>query len=343
MSIATLQDIIVKARKLSGSGTSQKLTNAQVIDYINSFYLYDLPAFARILKLKDNYTFTTQRGIDTYAFDSEGWQTIQQPVFCAKRPIILFMDRTSFFTANYNWQYQQNLTQGDGTVGPYTGTITSTPIIRSVNNIPTAPSFPASRSMNLLISANVALGNTQAVTDDGNGSLIDPVTGVNRGTINYDTGAISVTFGTAIPSGNTIVVEYNSIPLSIPLAILFWQNQFVLRPVPDKAYTIEMTGYRTPAQALLGTTDPTTPNLAGTPELLEWWELLSFGVAKKIFEDRLDYDGVAMMEKSLQDRYMVIESRSYSELGKQRTATIYSDQLNQSYNSFGWGFGGSNF
>lgn len=335
MSIATLQDIIVKIRKLTGSGNTQKLTNSQVIDYINSFYLYDMPAYARILKLKDKYTFTTTRGIDTYAFDSENWQTIQQPVFCAKRPIILYMDQTSFFTANYNWQFQQQLTTADGTVGPFTGTIQATPVIRSVNNIPTNPAYPASRSMNLLITTNVALGDTLVVTDDGDGNLIDPTTGANRGTINYETGAVSVTFGSATTSGQTIWVQYNSVPMSIPLAVLFFQNQFTFRPVPDKAYTIEFTGYRTPSQALLGTTNPDSPNLAGTPEQLEMWELLAFGASKKVFEDRLDYDGVAMMDKSLVERYKVVESRTYAELGKQRTATIYSDQLNQSYNSFG--------
>jgi hypothetical protein len=66
--------------------------------------------------------------------------------------------------------------------------------------------------------------------------------------------------------------------------MLFFQNQFVLRPVPDKAYTIEITAYRQPSQALMGTNDPTTPDLNGRPEELYWWELIAFGVAKKLYQ-----------------------------------------------------------
>lgn len=339
MSIGTLQDIIVKIRRLIVSGNTQQISNAQIIDYINSFYLYDLPAYARILKLQDKYYFNTTRGIDTYAFNSEGYTTIQQPVYCMKREIKLFQDPWSFWGVNYNWQFQQNFSTGSGIMGPYTGTVQSTPIIRSVNNDPTSTSYPISKVQNVLITANVGLGDTENVTDDGNGGLIDPDTGANRGTINYDTGAISVTFASVIPSGESIQIQYNPATMSIPLSILFFQNQFTVRPVPDRGYTIEMTAYRQPSQALLGTTDPDNPNFAGTPELIELWELLAFGAAKKFYEDRLDPDGVALMEKSLAERYMVAENRTYAQLGKVRAPSIYADQLAMNYGSAGIGFG----
>jgi hypothetical protein len=339
MSIGTLQDIIIKIRRLTVSGNSNQITNSQIIDYINSFYLYDLPAYARILKLQDKYYFNTIKGIDTYAFDSEGYTTIQQPVYCMKREIKLFQDPWSFWGVNYNWQFQQNFATGSGITGPYTGTVQSTPIIRSVNNDPTSTSYPISKVQNVLITANVGLGDTENVTDDGNGGLIDPDTGAPRGTINYDTGAISVTFASAIPSGESIQIQYNPATMSIPLSILFFQNQFTLRPVPNRGYTIEMTAYRQPSQALLGTTDPDNPTFTGTPELLELWELLAFGAAKKFYEDRLDPDGVALMEKSLAERYMVAENRTYAQLGKVRAPSIYADQLTNNYGSSGWGFG----
>ena len=356
MSIATLQDIITKIRKLTGSGTSFQLTDSQIIDYINSFYLYDLPAAFRSLKLKDKYTFNTQKGIDVYPFDSEHYTTVNMPCYCAKREIKLFTDSWSFFGVNYNWQFQQNLTTGDGGVGPYTGTAQSTPIIRSVWNnpmvksplSPATPYYPTppqpnftnsaipSRVQNILITANSSLGSTQNVTDDGNGTLI----GDGSGTINYDTGAISVTFTNAVPDGETITIQYNPATLSIPLSVLFFQNQFTLRPVPDKGYTIELTAYRQPSQALLGSTDPDNPDLSGRAELNEWWELLAAGSAKKVFEDRLDFDGVQLMDKMLFERYAVAEARTYAEIGQRRVSTIYADQLTGNYGSFGWGFGG---
>lgn len=345
MSIGTLQDIIVKIRRLTVSGNSNQITNSQIIDYINSFYLYDLPAYARILKLQDKYYFNTIKGIDTYAFDSEGYTTIQQPVYCMKREIKLFQDPWSFWGVNYNWQFQQNFATGSGITGPYTGTVQSTPIIRSVNNDPTSTSYPISKVQNILITANNTLGDTQNVTDVPNsattGILIDTSTGATLpgSSINYNTGAITITFATAVPSGEPIQIQYNPATMSIPLSILFFQNQFTLRPVPDRGYTIEMTAYRQPSQALLGTTDPDNPTFTGTPELLELWELLAFGAAKKFYEDRLDPDGVALMEKALVERYMVAENRTYAQLGKVRAPSIFADQLTNNYGSSGWGFG----
>jgi hypothetical protein len=283
MSIATLNDIITKTRRLTGSGNSFQLTDDMIKDYINSFYSYDLPSQFRSLKLKDKYIFNTIRGLDTYAFDSEGYTTVSIPCYCAKREIKLFQDPWSFYGANFNWQYQDNFATGDGTPGPYSGFTSATPLLRSTNNnpgiSPTANlNFPASRVQNILITANISYGDTSNVTDDGSGNLIQYLaSGLAQvvGSINYDTGAITNlnfvdTNGNPlnIPQGNDIQIQYNPVVLSIPLAIMFFQNQFTLRPVPDKGYTIELTAYRKPTQALLN-----TAGNAGTPELNEWWEL----------------------------------------------------------------------
>jgi len=331
MAIATLDAIMTKIRRLTISATANQLTDDQIKDYINSFYSYDLPAQFRNLKLKDKYTFLTTRGIDTYAFDSEGYTTVEMPCYCAKREIQLFQDPWSFYGVNFNWQFQEFFATGDGTAGPYTGTAQSTPMIRSVNNNPLSLSFPASRVMNVLITANSSLGDTQNITDNGAGGLIDPVTGDDRGNIDYESGAISVSFANLVPAGEQIQIQYNPTTLSIPLCLLFFQNQFTLRPVPDRGYTIELVAYRKPTQALLN-----TPDGDGTPELNEWWELIAVGAAKKFYEDRLDTDGIALMDKMLQERYSVAETRTYGQLGKQRVSTIYADQLSYNYGSNGW-------
>lgn len=353
MSIATLADIITKIRKLTGTANNFQLTDSQIKDYINSYYLYDLPAEFRNLKIKDIYTFNTQRGLDRYDFDSEKYTTIEMPAYCAKREIQIFFDPWSFYAVNFNWQSQTNFTTGDGSPGPYSGFTKGSPIIRSDNNNPgigTANvNFPAGRVQNLLITANISFGYTVNVTDDGDGGLIqylDSGLAVSAGNINYETGEITnLTFvdpatGSAqnIPSGESIQIQYDPQVLSIPLSILFFQNQFIMRPVPDRGYTIEMVAYRQPTQAL-----EDTPGNAGVPELREWWELLAFGAAKKIYEDRLDPDGVILMDKSIQERYGIVRTRTYAELGKQRIQTQFSDQLTYNYGGSGWGFGsGSN-
>lgn len=443
MSIATLQDIIAKIRKLTVTSNSSQLTDSQIIDYINSYYIYDFPAQFRSLKLKDVYVFNTTQGVDTYPFDYNNWSTIEGPCYCEKIPIQLYQSPNGFRGINFNWQTVQVLAQGNGTAGAitgditaitnaanasvtsanhglvtgnvilisdvlgmtevngqsftitfvdvntfllnvdstafgvyggggdwltsaYSGTLTSSPILRSANNNPAVESpltpnqsFPSgvpvsfspsalanypniSRVQNLLITANISNGTTLHVTDNGYGILIGDCT---NGIIDYQTGIISeLTFSQAIPSGNDINVQYIPYVANIPQSIMFYQNQFTLRPVPDKGYTVEVTAYRLPSQALLGTINPDTPNLNGVPEMREWWEVICFGVSKKIYQDRIDNEGVATMDAWLQEALLNAETRTYAQLGKQRTATIYGDQSNNAYgngngNAFGWGGG----
>lgn len=367
MAIGTLAAIIEKIRTLTGSANDYELTNAKIIDYINSFYLYDFPAQFRSLKLLDKFTFNTVRGIDVYPFDSEHYSTLQMPCYCSKREIQLFNDPWSFFGANFNWQYQNFFTVGDGSVGPYAGFTTARPLIRSVWNnpmaktplSPTSPYFPTppqlgvnpapdftdssipGRVQNILITVNIAYGSTLNVSDDGNGNLIGDCT---AGTINYETGQIAgLVFTANVPQGMQIQIQYNPTTLSIPLSVLFFQNQLTLRPVPDRGYTIEMMAYRLPSQALMGTVNPDSPRLNGQPELIEWWETIAFGASKKIYQDRLDPDGIALMDYNLNQAYLLNETRTYAQIGSQSMSTIFRDQLTGGYNNTGWGFGaGSN-
>jgi len=259
---------------------------------------------------------------------------------------------------------------GDWYSSPYNGFTTASPLIASVNNDPGPLEddgfgnfrgenlfFPQSRVQNILITANViganGIGETQNVTDDGHGNLIQIFQTSNNSnqqygwtyyrqyasstptlpgsaTINYQTGEIlGLTFAEAIPEGTPIRIQYNPKQFSIPLAIMFNQNQFTLAPVPDAGYTIELSCYRQPIQALIAA------DMAGNPELSEWWEILSVGAAKKIFEERFDSDGVLFIDKMLKERYDIIETRTYAQISQQRINTIYTDQLQYNYGSGG--------
>lgn len=363
----TLANAVTKTRKLTGSSNSFQVTDSYIVQQMHSFYSYDLPAKFRSLKLKDLYTFTTNIGQATYPFNSELYITVNQPCYCAKREIKLFTDPWNFYGVNYNWQQIETFDTGDGSTGAYDGFTTASPLIASVNNDPGPLNnqnlyFPQSRVQNILITANVigtnGIGETQNVTDDGQGNLIQIFQTSNNtnqeygwtyyrqyasstptvpggATINYQTGEITgLVFAEPIPAGIPIQIQYNPKKLSIPLAIMFYQNQFTLAPVPDAGYTVELTCYRQPIQALIAA------DMSGNPELSEWWEILAVGAAKKIFEERLDTDGVIYIDKMLKERYDVIETRTCAQIGQQRINTIYTDQLTYNY-----GLGGmtSNF
>ena len=355
-----LQDIITKIREISASGNTLQVTDQKIIKYLNSYYLYDLPQDLRLLKLKDVYTFNTIQGIDTYPFDYIGWSTIQPPAYSAKQQMAFYQDPALFYGSSFNLQTTEAFDTGDGTSGPYSGTTQGSPILRSVNNNPmvdtkTAPTgvFPAgtpvsfaqnniSRIQNILITANTATSSLH-VTDDGAGNLIgDCLVG---GTIDYQTGVIAgLTFTSTVPSGNSIFIEYKAITLGQPFSLLFFQQQFILRPMPDKAYTIDIIGYRTPSQILMGTDSETAPDLGGVPEDFEWWELIAFGVAKKLYQDRLDMQGVQMMQMFIDEQVSNARTTTYGQLSKQRVPTIFQDQaarLTDYGNNTGYAFGNS--
>lgn len=348
--ISILDNIILKYRDITGTGNSRQQTTAKILINIESFYNYDFPAQFRSLKLKDKYVFNTTAGVDTYAFNSEGYTTVEQPAYCAKRPIALYNDPSNFYAANYNgqgnnWQFIENFTFGNGSVGPYSGITTSAPIVRSANNDSLNLNYPASITQNILITTTIENGLTLFVSDvpnintstgqlnqvDTNGSVL--VT--NIGTIDYQSGQISnLFFNTSVPQGANITIQYNPVVLNTPLSILFFQDQFVLRPVPDQGYTIELIAYRSPTQAMAN-----TPAFQGKPELGEWWETIAWGASLKFFQNQRDDAGIANAKDALTYAYSLNETRTYAQMGKQSIQTIYSDQLYQNYNTQGWGAG----
>jgi len=345
MTIGILQDIIEKVRELAGLGNSNQSTDQKIIKYLNAFYLSDFSDDLRILKLKDVYTFNTIQGVDVYPFDFDHWSSVNDPAYINKAQVPLYQDKKSFFNYSLNDQMTESFATSDGTTGPYSGNSTSNPIRRSYYNNPQVDSqtipvtvFPngypptftdpnISRIQNILISSNTATGSLH-VTDDGNGNLIgDCIAG---GTIDYFTGAVAnLTFTSAPTSGNSIYINYTSSQLARPNRILFYQNQFILDTMPDMAYTIEIEAMREPSQALMGTTSLTNFDLNGRPELFGWWELLAFGTAKKFYQDRLDMEGVQMMQMFLDEKLTEARTRTYSQLGSRQINTIFRNENNQ--------------
>jgi len=326
VTVATLQDIRNKVRKLTGSSNDLSLTNSQIDDYINSFYLYDLPAEFRSLQLKDIYTFTTVRGVATYSWDNENYLSVETPVYLNKREISLFFNEREFFGFVPGDMYSQTISQGDGTVGPYTATLQNTPVIPSVNNNPANSSYPSSRVVNFMIGANSSFGSTQSVSDISAGAT-GTLTGDGTGTINYSTGALSVTFTSVVPSGEDIVVNYLSKQITRPIAILYLQNQLTLSPPPDKAYIVEVTVYRQPTSVLLEST-------ANSPELKEWWELIATVGIVALVDDATGY-----VEERQRNELQKILEKYISEELREWTKKFPDQFFKQIYRLYGWEWG----
>lgn len=338
---STLTDIRTKVRRITGRPSSAQLTDAQIDEYINTYYIYDMPEHLRLESLRVNYEFNTRPNIAVYDFPRNTYLTNMPPVYIAGYQSFMTQSRQNFFRVNPQISFlQESLATGDGT-NAYTGTATNTPILPGFKpNPPGAYSdssvagndvVAADLQWNVLISAAGTADPTSGIppditlVDDGQGNLFDPTDTstdpVNaRGTINYLTGAVSITnFASNVPVGNAINIQYIPYVASRPQSVVFYQDQFMMWPVPDQAYTVSFEAYKYPTE-LLNSTD--------APQLNEWWQLLAYGASDKIFADNADFESLGRFRPLLIEQMNLVQRRTIVQQTSERTATIYTEQVN---------------
>lgn len=318
----TLEDIRKKVRLLTARSSENQITDETIDEYINTYYLYDLPESLRLLKLKDIYTFSTVANQERYALPNDLFMTIEPPFYVGGQLAEYFQDLQTFYMQWPKINYIQQINVGNGTAGPYTGTLTGTPMLQSINASGDNASTPG-KDIRVMFSAITTASNVSPVSvttayDDGFGGFINAADGTPLvGTINYLTGAYTITFQESIPAPNQLTATMIPYQASIPRTGCFYQDQFLLRPVPDKAYIVEINGFRYPT-ALIADDD--------TPELKFWWQLLAYGAARKILTDNGDYENAAAQEPYFLEQLAYVQRRTLKLNSTQRAQTIYSGQ-----------------
>lgn len=342
MSVSTnLSTIRTKIRRITGRPSQNQLSDAELDQYINTFYLWDMSEHIKLESLRYNYQFTTQGNVPVYDLPTDTYLTTMPPVFVGGYQTYMTQSRQNFFRNNSELQFvQQQVYTGNGGPGPYTGQfLINVPIIQGFKpNPPGAYSssittdIPAKfLNWNVVISgegtpnAISGIAPTYTLIDDGQGNLFDPADTSTlpanaRGTINYITGAIDINavgFGGAIATGNPINVQYTPYVASRPQSVMFFQDQIYVYPIPDQAYTVSFEAYKYPT-ALINSSD--------NPQLLEWWQLLSLGASLKIFEDNADLENYQKY-RPIFDEYMRLAlRRTIVQQTSERASTIYEEQ-----------------
>ena len=348
---SNLAAIRSKVRKVTGRPSEAQLSTTDLDEYINTFYRFDLPEHLRLESLRVNYEFNTRPNIAVYDFPRNTYLTNMPPVYIGGYQSFMTQSRQNFFRVNPQLNFmQQSIATGDGTAS-YTATLTNTPIMPGFK--PNPPGAYSDSSVtdieaqflkwNVIISASGTPDGTSGISpditlvDDGQGNLFAPTdTTTNplsaRGTINYLTGAVSFTMPSIVPSGNAINCQYIPYVASRPQSVVFFEDQFILYPVPDQAYTVSFEVYKYPT-ALENSTDD--------PQLQEWWQLLAYGAASKIFSDNADFENLAKYQPLLDQQMDLVQRRTLVQQTSERTATIYTEQTN-GYGQFPFGnlFGG---
>lgn len=301
MPVFNLNYLINKVRKITGRPSQQQLSDSEIKDYINLYYQYDLPEQFKSFNLKTVYEFETQPNEDQYIFPRETYFNVEAPCYASGYPLGYFQNREQFYRYWPQLTTSSNFAIGNGGAGPYNGTLTSLPITKR----------------DVLVSASI--GATSLIAqDNGLGILTGDVI---AGTINYLTGAISVTWNAAIPVGNPITAKYVPYAASRPLSILFYDDKFILRPIPNDVYKLSLQVFVKPTEMI----DATTGSIE-EPHLREWTQLLAYGASVKIFADNMDMDSLAKVQPLLNEQLALIERRTTMQIKTQRTQTIYTQQ-----------------
>lgn len=155
-----------------------------------------------------------------------------------------------------------------------------------------------------------------------------PLTTQYCGTVNYVTTDIVVTFPVAPAAGTMINVWASQYQVGRPYNLLFWNNEFTIRPVPDNVYVCEVEAYQTPAQFMHTTNNPV---------LNQWAQYIAYGAASEILRDRQDMEGVQNLSDGFnRQEALVLERQSVEEI-QQPNITMFNST---GYGcSGGWGIG----
>lgn len=350
----TLVAIRKKVRHLTVSSSESELTTDDIDRAINTFYSSDFPYSIKLDQMRSVYTFFTQPYVDRYPLDVNYNQGVREPIYFNGIQGYFSKSRDDFYRMWPRFPTKFNPINGDGVTTVFNFTVPGPFLPREVtlggtDSAGTAISVKDDGSGNLLLE----VPNPVIVSPSYNTFNVPPVPGMHNkntnnpgllyqgtqtvpftnaiGSVNYVTGAFSINFPVAPASGSVITLWVSQYQTGRPYSLLFWNNYFIVRPIPKLIHKVEVETYLTPVQFML-TSD--------SPILNQWWQYLAYGASCEILRERQDFDGVSALQEGMKrQEAMVLERQGVEEIN-QRNSTIYSSTIaSQGWNN-GWGQGG---
>lgn len=355
-----------KVRRLTSSASESALPTALIDEYINRFYENDFPYAIKMDITRNVYTFFTEPYRDRYPLDVNFNQAVRAPMYVEGILGTLYKDRQQFFNLWPRFPTKFQPIGGDGVTTSFQFTIPAPFLSKevvlggvdvngnpiSVNDdgngnlqlqvpnpqvsvpaqfvgtapLPAPDAIPGMKNIN---TENPGLINVNTQT------LIDPlVPGVyfsgGIGTVDYVTGAFNINFPVAPASGTQMTLWVSQYQTGRPYTLLFWNNEFTIRPVPKLIHKVEVETYLTPVQFMLSTDQPI---------LSQWSQYIAYGVAAEIQRDRNDFDGAAQLQDGFKrQEALVLERQANEEIFTPNYQLFNSTQ--QNYINGGWGNSG---
>lgn len=316
---ANLDAIRKKVRRLTRSPAESQIQTSELDDYINTFVVYDVPQHIQLMHQRSTATIFTQPLEDRYnSFElpdgttantiKNAFISTHNPVYINGDPAHVTQSRAEFYSLYpLNQQLKDTQQRGDGVTTDFTGTITPNPFLVRYVTISSkhTVSINGVNTKEALIAYDNPDQPQELVGDVGPGN--------NR--VNHNNGTFDVTFSTPPDQGEPIYVAVTPVKPTRPDSIMFFEDMVFVRPVPDKAYRIEFEVMLRPTDLLLQTDEP---------NIRQWWQYIAFGAAKKIFEDRMDMESVALIQPELDRQERMVLRNTLTQLSKERAKTIYT-------------------
>jgi len=333
-------------------------------DYLNDFYLYDFPECLRTLKLKDYFTFTTVPNCGTYNVPLNIVQ-LEPPIYIDNYQFAWYQSPEMFFRIWPEFKFiQLNLFVGDGSTTIFNFILPQA--TSSQNN-----AFPPGGPSNAIQQGTVVIGlvpnldqnpaqspQLETFSDQDSPVLLDqplqirftnpglllsnlyqgplpptnPGVDPGTGTVDYLTGAVTVSYTNAPPLGTTASCHYHPYVPARPRDIMMFQQQLFLRPIPNDTYTVKVIAYFQPTVAISNLTNATTkPMFDGTVTdqtlFPEWWQVLAYGAALKIFIEDGEHQEWERYKGYFEEQKLLAQRKLIKQLANQRIQTRYAENV----------------
>lgn len=337
---STLVFIRKKVRRLTASASESALSTADIDQYINNFYSQDFPYAIKIDQQRSVYTFFTEPYRDRYPLDVNYNQGVRSPVYVEGIQGSFFKDRQQFFALWPRFPTKFTPISGDGVTtafsfslpGPFLsrevvlGGVDSTGNPISVNDdgkgnlqlqVPNpVGTVPPYTDVYTLANAPIPALVGKPIPGMHNQNTLNPGLNITNtqttpftnaiGTVNYVSGAFSINFPVAPASGTEITVWVSQYQTGRPYSLLFWNNEFTIRPVPKLIHKIEVETFLTPVQFMA---------ITDNPILSQWAQYIAYGASMEVLRDRQDMDGVENLRQGfMRQEALVLERQSIEEI-----------------------------
>ena len=347
--MANLGDIIRKVRLLTGRPNESAITDSQIIEYVNTFYEFDVPEWIRVTTNQGLFQFVTTPGIASYRLEDlmvhrnnrvyralDYYYNIGPPAYLLGRRIQYTQDRQEFFRIYPETQITERGVQYSSTAQRFSfSSVHSSILARSIR-------------VSWVLTDNQGISRTYSLEDvphmnalqtgylqpsETSGEIGANDFPPSASSVNYRSGDIWFQTFPEAPNpldAPTVDVSYSAHVQSIPTTVLFYANTLYFRPVPDRIYPVQFAAWIRPAPLL---------EMGDSPVLEQWWQYLAYGAAKKIFEDTQDVGGVSAIMAEFEKQEDLVLHRHLVQQSTDRAATIYS-QENRLYTGEFGSFGG---